>query len=119
MLPLYYIDHKVVNTNMFEPLSRQDQSKTNCSNAKNASVNANIQQPKPIKQFPCKYPCGNCKNAVTWKTLGVCCDSCNKFWFHKKCLGMNVLTNEVLSKKHDEKFGSPQMSQYHDTLCKP
>jgi hypothetical protein len=24
-----------------------------------------------------------------------------------------------LSKKHDEKFGSPQMSQYHDTLCKP
>ena len=32
---------------------------------------------------------------------------------------MFVLTNEVLSKKHDEKFGSPQMSQYHDTLCKP
>jgi hypothetical protein len=24
-----------------------------------------------------------------------------------------------VSKKHDEKFGSPQMSQYHDTLCKP
>jgi hypothetical protein len=71
---------------MFEPLSRQDQNKTNCSNAKNASVNANIQQPKSIKQFSCKYPCGNCKNAVTW---------------------------------HDEKFGSPQMSQYHDTLCKP
>jgi hypothetical protein len=47
-----------VNTNMFEPLSRQDQSKTNCSNATNASVNANIQQPKSINQFPCKYPCG-------------------------------------------------------------
>jgi hypothetical protein len=43
----------------------------NCSNATNASVNANIQQPKSIKQFPCKYPCGNCKNAVTWKTPGV------------------------------------------------
>jgi hypothetical protein len=27
---------------------------------------------------------------------------------------MFVLTNEVLSKKHEEKFGSPQMSQYHD-----
>ena len=52
---------------MFEPLSRQDQIKTNCSNATNASVNANIQQPKSIKQFPCKYPCGNCKNSVTGK----------------------------------------------------
>jgi hypothetical protein len=42
------------------------------------------------------------------------------FW---SCLlkgsNMFVLTNEVLSKKHDEKFGNPQMSQYHDTLCKP
>jgi hypothetical protein len=31
---------------------------------------------------------------------------------------MFVLTNEVLSEKHDEQFGSPQMSQYYDTLCK-
>ena len=51
-----FIDNtSFVNTNMFEPLSRQDQNKTNCSNAKNASVNANIQQPKSIKQFSCKY----------------------------------------------------------------
>jgi hypothetical protein len=37
----------------------------------------------------------NCKNAVTWKTPGVCCDSCNK-WFHKKCLGMNTLVYQGL-----------------------
>ena len=91
----FFDNTSFVNTHIFEPLSRQDQNEANCLSAKNASVNANIQQPKSIKQFSCKYPCGNCKNAVIWKTPGVCCDFCNK-WFHKECLGMNTLVYQGL-----------------------
>jgi hypothetical protein len=79
--------------------------------------------------FP-KHHCGQSSQAVTWQTAGIGCDQCDT-WYHKDCLGMSfwscllkgskmfALTNEVLSKRHDEKFGSPQMWQYHDTLCKP
>jgi hypothetical protein len=89
-----------------------DQSKTNCSNATNASVNANIQQPKSIKQFPCKYPCGNCKNAVTWKTPGVC-------WYCQKSMMKNLVVRKCRSTTihyvNLDRFGYSYLNNLYDT----
>jgi hypothetical protein len=35
-----------------------------------------------------KYPCQICHKAVTWKTRGVACDDCSK-WYHTDCMHMS------------------------------
>ena len=51
-------------------------------------ANSYTPEPNPGPRAP-KYICGYCQKAATWKTPGVCCDSCDR-WHHKSCIGMNT-----------------------------
>ncbi|KAK3108516.1 hypothetical protein FSP39_009662 [Pinctada imbricata] len=57
-------------------------------------ANSYAPEPNPGPRTP-KYPCGTCGKAVTWKTAGVCCDSCDR-WHHKECIGVNTLIYQGL-----------------------
>ena len=37
------------------------------------------------------FPCGYCKDPVTWEQRGICCDSCD-MWFYKDCVDMGSFT---------------------------
>ena len=37
------------------------------------------------------FPCGYCKDPVTWEQRGICCYSCD-MWFHKDCVNMGSFT---------------------------
>ena len=37
------------------------------------------------------FPCGYCKDPLTWEQRGICCDSCD-MWFHKDCVDMGSFT---------------------------
>ena len=58
-----------------------------------------------------KYPCQICHRAVTWKTKGVACDDCDK-WYHAECMGMNTAVYEGLSNVswHCTTCGMPQFT---------
>ena len=51
--------------------------------------------PGPAQVCVSNFPCGSCKDPVTWDHKGIMCENCNT-WFHINCQNINESTYEYL-----------------------